>query len=735
MESDFSNDAGIIEAIRRASTNLVPPPDMLPSEWAQQNVRIPVGNAIPGPISFENAPYQRGMLDVIKEPGIRRVSYKTGAQLGKTTVQQCITGYFIAHEPRSQIFVQPTQGDVQTFLETKLRPMLEANPIISDKMAKQRGREGVNNGRIISYVGGWLMFGWAGSPKTLRSRSAPITQADEIDGYQATPEGDPIELLAQRAATFGDQAIRTESSTPTILGASRIDTSFNEGDQRRYYVPCPHCAHPQHFRWEQVRWDGRASTGIKDAEEDRDKDHLTETAMYLCEAPDCGTLWDDGQRIAAVRNAERNGHGWKASKPFRGHASFHAPEMLSTFRRLRDIVQSYLDKLALDDLQSFVNVSLGDAFEETGEKADPDSLVARAADYAHEVPAGGLFLTAGIDMQMDRLECEVVAWGVAEQSWSIGYHVLWGDVLQQDVWDDLDDLLATTYTHASGREMKIEGAVLDTGGTNGMTQAAYSYCRGKTGRRLFAGKGVAGWGRGIVETPQRRQSGKAARKVDLFLVGVDEAKLVVMRRLAVAKPGPGYCHFPADREPEYYKQLTAEKLITRYIKGQPVREWHKPDRARNEALDCRVYALAALKIMNPSFKRLAERLKMTASEAEKAENRPANTVEAPEKDEEKAVEMVSNAVEKALEYVRNTGGNATLRDFFDDHAPVGRELWRELVKTGRVEINGAGKVALRREKQPEKPPEEPKPEPVQTAKVRRSATKAGPKRRNFATNW
>lgn len=622
----FSNLRAVLAAVRRAARQLVPPPKLLPSEWAEANVRIPVGNAKPGPIRFDNAPYQRGMLDVIKEPGIRRVDYMTGAQLGKTTIQQCITGYFIAHEPRSQIFVQPTQGDVQTFQETKLRPMLDANPSISKLMAKQRGRKGVNNSRIISYIGGWLMFSWAGSPKTLRGRSAPVTQADEVDGMEATAEGDPVELLAQRAATFGDDALSTRSSTPTIKEASRIETGFLEGDQRRFYVPCPHCGHGQFLKWANVTWDGRRSTGTDDADEDKGHEHHPDTARYACEG--CGALWDDGERIAAIRNAEKLGHGWKAAKPFKGHASFHAPEMLSTFRRLREIVQSYLDKLAVDDLQSFINVSLAETYEEKGEKADPTGLLALAkeeTDFTADVPMGGLYLTAGIDMQMDRLELEVVAWGAGEESWSVEYRVLWGDPLQGDVWDDLDDALATTYQHASGAVMGISAACLDTGGTSGCTQAAYEYARGRTGRRLFAIKGVGGWGRPIVEKPQRKQSGKNVRKVDLFLVGTDEAKLVVMRRLASTvgaqqRGGAGYCHFPPDRDAEYFQQLTAEKLLTRYVKGQPIREWHKPDRARNEALDCRVYALVALKIMQPSFKRLAERYGVTV-EGEVAERR------------------------------------------------------------------------------------------------------------------
>ncbi|HHW4681242.1 MAG TPA: terminase gpA endonuclease subunit, partial [Xylella taiwanensis] len=171
---------------------------------------------------------------------------------------------------------------------------------------------------------------------------------------------------------------------------------------------------------------------------------------------------------------------------------------------------------------------------------------------------------------------------------------------------------------------------LDTGGTSGYTQAAYEYLRGKTGRRIFGIKGVGGWGRPIVEKSQRKHSGKHARKVDLFAVGVDEAKLIVMRRLAIEQAGPGYSHFPVDRPRDWFDQLTAEKLITRYVKGQPVRAWTKPDKAPNEALDCRVYAYAALKIMNPNLRRHAERLKQGIAPARRAlpphvENPPEDT--------------------------------------------------------------------------------------------------------------
>ncbi|WP_456267664.1 phage terminase large subunit family protein [Kushneria sp. AK178] len=592
--SQFSNASGVTRALKRASRHLVPPAPLKPSAWAEQNVRIPAGNAIPGPIRFDNAPYQREPMDMATRPGCHRISLMWGAQVGKTQLALCLQGYGIAHEPRSQMMMQPSQGDLTTWLETKFNPMVDANPSLQRLLAKPRSHEGVNNQRMKSYPGGFLMFAWAGSTKTMRGRSAPWIVADEIDGYSGTDEGDEVQLLWQRAATFGDQRLLLEISTPTIKGASRIESSFEQGDQRRFYVACPHCDHHQTLQWENVVWD-----------KDDDGSHHPDTAAYAC--GHCGALWSDGERIVAIRTAEQVGAGWKASRPFRGHASYHLNELYSCFRRLRDIVQSFLDKKASNDLQSFVNVSLAQTWEEQGEKADAHALMERAEVYRAPVPAGGVVLTAGIDMQQDRLEVETVAWGQGEESWSIDYAVFWGDTLQDDVWQDLDDYLATTWTHESGAQLGIVASCLDTGGTTGYTQRAYEYARGKTGRRLFAIKGVSGWDRPVVTAPSRKKTGKGQRKVDLFSVGVDEAKLTIMRRLAVEAPGPGYTHIPGDREAEWFHQLTSEKLLTKYVKGAPRREWHQT-RLRNEALDCRVYAYAALKIANPNLKRHARRL-------------------------------------------------------------------------------------------------------------------------------
>lgn len=611
----FSNTTGVLRALKRSARHLVPPAPLKPSEWAENNVRIPAGNAIPGPIRFDNAPYQREPMDMAVHPGCYRISLMWGAQVGKTQLALCLQGYSIAHEPRSQMMMQPSQGDLTTWLETKFNPMVDANPSLQSLLAKPRSHEGVNNQRMKSYPGGFLMFAWAGSTKTMRGRSAPLIVADEVDGYSGTDEGDEVELLWQRAATFGDQRLLLEISTPTIKGESKIEASFEAGDQRRFYVACPHCDQHQALDWHQVTW-----------EKDEDGTHHPDTVAYVCKH--CGVIWNDGERIAAIRTAEQVGAGWKSSKPFRGHASYHLNELYSCFRRLRDIVQSFLDKKAKGDLQSFINVSLAETWEEQGEQAEAHVLMERAESYRAPVPTGGVVLTAGIDMQQDRLEMETVAWGYGEESWSVDYTVLWGDPLQDEVWHDLDDYLATTWTHESGAQLGIIASCLDTGGNSGYTQRAYEYARGKTGRRLFAIKGVPGWDRPVVTAPSRKRTGRGKRKVDLFSVGVDEGKLTVMRRLAVEHHGPGFSHFPADREAEFFHQLTAEKLVTKYIKGVPKREWHQT-RVRNEALDCRVYAYAAFKIASPSLKRHAARL-AEYEQPEETDEKPASQDTAPE---------------------------------------------------------------------------------------------------------
>lgn len=603
----MSNPEGIAQALRKAFGKFRPPVRMTVSEWADANRVISDANAMPGPWRTDNAPYQREPMDCISDRRVRQVSLMWSAQVGKTETANNAIGYFIAQNPRSVMMMHPTLSDLKTWTETKLTPLLNDTPSIKKVVAKPRGREGVNNALMKSYPGGFLMFSWSGSTNTMRGRSAPVIMCDEVDGYTMTEEGDPVELLWQRAATFGDQRKLLVISTPTIKGFSRIEKSFLAGDQRRYWVPCPHCGTYQTLKWSGVRWDKDDAGG-----------HFPDTAVYICET--CGAVIEDRHKPAMLRGGE-----WRAEKPFKGHASFHLNELYSPWRKWRDVVQSFIDKKHKGDLQSFINVSLAETWEEEGETVEDTGLMARREEYAAQVPAGGLVLTAGVDVQPDRLEVEVVAWGHGYESWAVDYRVLYGDPDQAEVWDALDDYLDRLWTHETGVGLSIYATAIDSGGCN--TQAVYGYCKKRRSSRRFAIKGKGGEGIPIVSAPSKRKSGKKGRPVELYSVGTDQSKTLLFKRLQRETDGPGCCHWPISPSfsEDYFAQLTAEKCVTRYVKGFPKREWLKT-RPRNEALDCRVYAYAALLIINPDFKRHERRLLKQAEalepEQEKHEEAP-----------------------------------------------------------------------------------------------------------------
>jgi phage terminase large subunit GpA-like protein len=521
---------------------------------------------------------------MMANPDCRRITLMWGAQTGKTQVVNCAIGFNIAQQPASQIVMQPSQGDLQTWLETKLTPLIETNPTLTARVAKPRGRDGVNNQRMKSYPGGFLMFSWSGSPKTMRGRSAPKIYCDETDGYEVTAEGHPVNLLWQRAATFGDQRLLVDTSTPTLKGSSAIEASFEAGDQRRRYVPCPHCDHHQVLKWGNIRW-----------ERDAEGEHDPSTTVYMCE--NCACEITEGQKNYMLRKGE-----WRGAKKFTGHASYHLNELYSTFRKWSDVVISFLEKKADNDMQTFVNVSLAETWEAEADTIDGIGLLGRREEYDN-VPNDAIVLTAGVDVQANYFAVEVVAWGHGEESWNIDYFSVPGDTSKAQAWEDLDDALMRKYTHAGGTEMHIAATGIDSGFR---TQLVYDFIKSRSGRRLYALKGVAGAGRPVVQL-SRGTMGKKKRSVDLYSTGVDDAKGILFARLRVSDKGAGYCHFPVARDEEYFDQLTGEKVVTRFVKGFPKREWIKT-RARNEALDCRVMAYATLKILNPVWDAIAGRL-------------------------------------------------------------------------------------------------------------------------------
>ncbi len=560
---------------------LKPPPKLTVSEWADNYRKLsPESSAEPGSWSTARAEYQRGIMDAISDPSVETVVLMMGAQMGKSEAINNVVGYHIAQDPSPILVVQPTLDMAQTWSKDRLAPMLRDTPALAGLVKDPRSRDSGNTTLHKVFPGGHVTACGANSPASLASRPIRVVLCDEVDRYpvSAGSEGDPVTLAKKRSATFWNKKIILVS-TPTNKGASRIETAFEESDKRFYYVPCPECGEHQLLKWGNVNWEA-------------DK---PDTAKYTCEH--CGSLWDDSMRARAVRRGE-----WRASGRLSKTAGFCISGIYSPWIQLEDAVRDFLEaRKQPATLRVWVNTYLAETWEEEGDQIDDYDLANRAEDWGDVVPADGLILTAGVDVQDDRLEAEIVAWGKDEESWSIAYKTIHGDPSGPVVWRDLDEFLYQVFEHEYGEDMIVRATCIDSGGHH--TQAVYKYTHQREAKRIFAIKGVGGEGKPVVGKPSKNNIGK----VKLFPVGVDTIKHELFSRFKIKEHGPGYCHFPEGRDQEYYKQLTAEKIATKYHKGFARREFVKI-RTRNEALDVRVYAKAALALLNVNLNNLATRI-------------------------------------------------------------------------------------------------------------------------------
>ena len=578
------------DAIRRA---LKPPPKLTVSEWADTyRILSSESSAEAGRWSTSRAEYQRGMMDAVSDPQIETVVLMTCAQIGKTELINNVVGYHIHQDPAPMLVVQPTLEMAQTWSKDRLAPAIRDTPALMDKIKDPRSRDSGNTTLHKTFTGGHVTACGANSPASLASRPCRIILCDEVDRYpiSAGTEGDPVSLAKKRSSTFWNRKIILVS-TPTEKGASRIEQAYDESDQRRFFVPCPDCDEYETLKWANVTW----------------TDKNPYTSQYTCEH--CGTCWDDTARFRAIRRGE-----WRATATAKGKiAGFHINGLYSPWTPLYEAVEDFLNsKRDPMRLKTWVNTFLGETWEEQGDRVDEADLMDRGESWGDELPEDILLLTAGVDVQDNRLEIEVVGWGRGEESWSIAYETLYGDPSTAELWNRLDLLLKRNYSHPLSGDMVVRSACVDSGGH--YTQQVYNYARLRAGNRIFAIKGIGGEGKPVVGRPTKNNIGK----INLFPVGVDTAKEIIYSRLKITEQGDGYCHFPDNRDEEYFRMLTAEKKVTKYFKGRPRMELAKI-RTRNEALDCRVYATAALAILNLNIEGLYRQAQSRVQSPEKAQ--------------------------------------------------------------------------------------------------------------------
>lgn len=595
-----------------------PPPRLSVSEWADRNRRLsPEASAEPGQWITARAEYQRGILDAFSDSTVDTVVVMSSAQVGKTEIINNVVGYHIDQEPAPMLVIQPTLTIAEAWSKDRLSPMIRDTPCLAGLVKDARSRDSGNTILQKIFPGGHITMAGANSPASLASRPVRIVLDDEVDRYPASAgsEGDPVSLGKKRSTTFWNRKLGL-FSTPTVKGASRIEAAYEASDQRRYFVPCPDCGVFQTLRWSQVKWD-RGPDGA----------HLPDTAQYECEG--CHSRWGDAKRWAAIRWGE-----WRATKPFRGTAGFHLNEIYSPWVELEAMVTEFLEARPFPDrYRVWVNTALGEVWEDRTAKVEITGLSARRELYGPKLPHGVAVLVAGVDVQDDRLELEIVGFGRNEESWGIEDRVIRGNPATGEIWRLLDEQLLLPREREDGIKLRPAASCVDSGGHH--TAAVYAFCKPRKLRRVWAIKGVGGTGHPI--WPKRPSKGNRER-VDLYLVGVDAAKDMLAGRLAIEMPEdgiapPGYCHFPDAYDDEFFRQLMAEHAVTRYQQGQPRRIWvKKAAHLKNEALDRRVYAIAALHglfAMGLSLEREADRLDALAKRAQSPDRDPPPTPSSP----------------------------------------------------------------------------------------------------------
>jgi len=569
-----------LKILKRALQGFKPPKNLKISEWADKYRELASeSSAETGKWSTDRTPYLERIMNCISENYITEITLMFSAQTGKTEAILNTIGRYMHLDPCPMMVVQPTVDMAKSFSKDRIAPMIRVTKVLRDIVRDPRSRDSGNTVMQKIFPGGHITFVGANSPSSLASRPIRITLSDEVDRFpkSAGDEGDPLTLAEKRTTTFWNKK-HIRVSTPTIKGHSKIEKLYNLSSKERWCLPCPSCGEFQPLDWERIRW-GEEIQGI------------------VMECISCGTLHSEREWKS---EKQLNGK-WIAEFPENPHKGFHLNELASPFRTWEEIKKDYLE--AKDDpekLKAWTNTSLGETWEEeVGDKIDYQALYDKRIPYPADLPNEVLILTAGVDVQDDRLEIEVVGWAVGEKSYGIEYRKFYGNPAKDEVWMELEKFLTKEFYYSDGSSLMITNTCIDTGGHH--TKKTYDFISPREGSmRVYAIKGRGGDGVPIINKPKKDKT----NKIHLIHIGVNALKDLVYSRLKI-EGGPGTSYFPTNQDKnydlKYFKSLTAEAKT--FEKGKIV--WKKL-RDRNEGLDLRNYATAAFSLLRVNLDKLAE---------------------------------------------------------------------------------------------------------------------------------
>lgn len=579
-----------IKILKPFSSGIKPIPKLTVTEWANKNRFLSsTSSAEPGRYSVDRTPYLREIMDRLgKTDDCQEIVFMKGSQIGATEAALNFIGYSIDMNPSIILLVMPTDEAIKKNSRTRIKPMLEATPVLRDKIKQVGSKDAENTINSKSFTGGVLMMIGANSPVGLSSTPAAKIMLDEVDRFplSAGSEGSPVDLARARARTFSNKKIFL-ISTPTNEGESVIDVEFKDGDQRYYNVPCIHCNDLFIITFDCLTWDGN------------------DAATVRCACPKCGGIHEERHKTTMLLNGK-----WiptaKSNNP-RKH-SYHLSALYSPagFYSWEELIRDFIKtKGDINKERTFVNTVLGETYKIKGESPDFENLYNRREEYEiGKIPSDVYFLTMGADVQVDRIECEVVGWCVGRRTYSIEYHVLVGRTSDAEVWEQLREIINRHYECEDGSLMPIRLTAIDAGFN---TKKVYDFCSGFSTDKVVPVMGRDSVKDVMVSPPRAVNISKAGKKIKgtkVWYLGTSllKSELYGFLKLQVSEIDgvehypDGYCHFPQyDRH--YFKMLTAEEQrLTKNKKGFTVYEWVKKFE-RNEALDVRCYARAAAYIV------------------------------------------------------------------------------------------------------------------------------------------
>ncbi|WP_074388556.1 phage terminase large subunit family protein [Buttiauxella ferragutiae] len=596
-----------------------------PVEWANEHYYLPKESSYHTgkwtTLSFQNA-----IMNSMGNDRIRIVNFIKSARVGYTKMLLAVMAYFIEHKTRNCLMFQPTDADAENFMKSHVEPTIREVPalkLLAPWYGKKHRDNTLSMKRFSHGMGLWCLGGKAA--KNYREKSVDAVMYDELAAFDADieKEGSPTQLGDKRIeGSVWPKSIR--GSTPKTKDSCQIEKAARESDHLlRFHIPCPHCGEKQFLKW----GDDETPYGL------RWEQGKPESVYYLCEHHGCVIYQaeldqTDGWWICEnTQITTRDGLAWfdvnGKEIPAPRSVSFHIWTAYSPFTTWVQIIYDY--QAALKDpngMKGFWNTTLGETWSEAvGEKLEHDILLEKVAVYKCRVPGRAVYLTAGIDSQLNRYEMYVWGWASGEEAFLVDKLIIMGRHDDEATLVRVDAAINGRYACEDGTEMTIGRICWDTGGID--PSIVHKRSRKHGIFRVIPIRGASVYGKTVISMPRTR----GEHGTYLCEIGTDTAKEILYARMALppadySTPTPMAMHFPADKDTfseVEAKQLVAEELIEKYEKGKRKLLWDNKKR-RNEALDCLVYAYAALRLSMQKWQLDLDAL--AASRNEKTSNEP-----------------------------------------------------------------------------------------------------------------